>query len=381
MARREYQECRLQVREAKGGPVYYIRFREKQLQIVDGKPAIVRIERQPTIGPVSMGVRRAERARDEIKRRVNHQVHAIQSHVPFEQFMTVYRRNHLPLLADTTQRTYDQWLRLYIEPAFHGRQMCDIGPLDVQAFLVGLPVSPSTRASIRGILASVWTQAERWGYSTERNPVDGVRLGPRQPTRAQAIWTPEQIRRILAAVREDVQLICETLMWSGMRISECLALRPSALQLERGTVEIRERHSRGSTQGTKSAKGVRTLPLGYLAERYAVRVRGLAPDAWVFPDALHPERPYRDCELLANYLSPILRKLGLKHYRAGWHTFRRSLATWMNERGASAFDVRDQLGHASADTSSIYVNTTGRRGEIIRALQEAFLGTGEVHRA
>jgi len=84
-------------------------------------------------------------------------------------------RNHLPLLADTTQRTYDQWLRLYIEPAFHGRQMCDIGPLDVQAFLVGLPVSPGTKASIRGILASVWTQAERWGYATERNPVDGVR--------------------------------------------------------------------------------------------------------------------------------------------------------------------------------------------------------------
>ena len=53
----------------------------------------------------------------------------------------------------------------------------------------------------------------------------------------------------------------------------------------------------------------------------------------------------------------------------------------MNERGATAFDVRDQLGHASVETSSIYVQTTGRRGEIIRAMQEAFLGTGEVHRA
>lgn len=376
MARREYQDPTIQTRPAKGGEVFYIRYREKELRLVDGRPVIERIERQRTLGPVTMGIRKAERAKAEVMQKINRQVYAIQAHVPFEQFLAVYRRNHLPLLADTTQQTYDQWLRLYVEPAFSGRQLCDISPLDVQAFLLRLPVAASTRASIRGVLASVWQQAERWGYTPQgaRSPVDGVRLGPRLPARERGIWTPDQIRLVLASVREDVALIVETLMWTGMRISECLGLTPVAFDLARGTVAISQRYSRGSTQGTKSAKGVRVLALGYLTERYAVRLRGARCDSWVFPDPKHPDRPYRDCELLANYLTPILRKLGMKQPGAGWHTFRRSLASWMNEQGATPFDVQAQLGHASVDTTALYVQTAGRRGEIIRAMQEQFVG-------
>jgi integrase len=380
MARREYQACELHTRLAKGGPVYYIRYREKELHLVEGRPVIVKTERQPTIGPVTMGKRKAERARDEIKQKINRQVYAVQSQVPWDQFIQVYRQNHLPTLADTTQRTYDQWLRVYIEPAFGHRKLSEIGPLDIQAFLLALPVAPTTRASIRGVLASVWQQAARWGYWQERNPMEGIRLGPRPPARERVIWTAEQIRRVLASVREDVGLICETLMWTGMRISECLALRPSAFRLDRGEVEIRERHSRGSTQGTKSEKGTRTLALGYLVDRYAVRLRGMPADAWVFTDINHPERPYNDRELLVNALNPALRRLGLKAVGSGWHTFRRSLASWMNDSGSSPFDIRDQLGHASLDTTAIYIQTGHRRGEVIRGMQEAFLGQ-EVHRA
>lgn len=72
--------------------------------------------------------------------------------------------------------------------------------------------------------------------------------------------------------------------------------------------------------------------------------------------------------------SPILRKLGLKQPGTGWHTFRRSLASWMNAAGASTFDVRDQLGHSSVETTGIYVQTGDRRTQIIMALQDRFLG-------
>lgn len=99
-----------------------------------------------------------------------------------------------------------------------------------------------------------------------------------------------------------------------------------------------------------------------------------SPEFWLFTDPLHLDRPYRDCELLSNYLSPILRRLGLKQPGTGWHTFRRSLASWMNAAGASTFDVRDQLGHSSVETTGIYVQTGDRRTQIIMALQDRFLG-------
>ena len=57
--------------------------------------------------------------------------------------------------------------------------------------------------------------------------------------------------------------------------------------------------------------------------------------AYLFRD--RKSRPYRDDALLANYLTPRLKKLGLKWPGFGWHAFRRLMATWM--AGVVAYDV------------------------------------------
>lgn len=385
MARREFQNPNLQERETPNGLQYYIRYRVPVIEMRDGKPVKIRREKWDAIGMASeMSKKQAERKRAEILRMINRQVFAIQSQIPFGEFLKIFDRQHVPELAVPTQNTYRQWISRYIEPRFGDCRMCDIKPIDIQLFLSelttpaaagkqGVPLAATTRNSIRGILASIYSCAREWGYWTEESPVRTFvkRRKAIAGVRERRIPTPEQVRQILEAVDGDRRLIIETLIWTGIRISECLGLRPKHFDLARGILRITERQCRGDVDAPKSHAGVRTIPLGQLAEQYTPRLAALAPDAFVF--TRKDGKPYKDCELLANYLTPRLVKLGLKFPGFGWHTFRRLLASWMDQNGASVFEIMEQLGHSSPESTKLYVvGGVGRRADIIASLQAKF---------
>lgn len=384
MARREFQMPSVLESQTPRGVEYYIRYRVKVLKVgEDGKPTLDRRERWEALGlkrdganvrnPEAITFRQAERKRDEKMREVNGQVYTVQAQIPFESLLSLFAKNHLPDLAVPTQATYRSWIAQHIAPAFTGRRLCDIKPLDIQIFLAGLKVAPTTRQSIRGVLSSIWGRARAWGYQ-EKSPVlsppgkKGIRR-----IRQKRIPAPGDVKRILDAVDEQRGLIIETLLWTGMRISECLGLRPRHFDLERCVVRIEERQCRGDVGNPKSEASVRTLPLGHLADKYAVHLTGMGSESFVFTDK--NGRPYRDNELLANYLTPRLKKLGLKWPGFGWHTFRRLLATWMDESGASLFEIMEQLGHSQPSTTKLYVvGNVARRARMVEAMQERFAG-------
>lgn len=375
MARKEYQRLELKVRESASGPEYYVRYRRKVLRMVDGKPEIVREQKQRGIGLVAkMSKRQAERERDKIKAEVNGEVYVFASQIPFKDFIELYRKNYLPQLAVPTQNTYDQWLRIYIEPAFNGKTLAQIRTLDIAAFLQGLTgLADTTKNSLRGVLASVWKRAAEWGYWQEISPVENAKVGRRiEHKRKRRIWTAEELDAILAAVRPDVKLIIETLTWTGMRISECLGLTPAAFNLERGIVVVMQRQCRGDVNRPKSDQGRRVLPLGNLVDSYRAVLAGKKPDELIFKDA--EGRPYKDCELLANYLTPILKRLELKFEGAGWHTLRRLHLSWFSDQNVSDRDLMDQAGHADLETTRLYLvgRSIASREEALKAMQQGY---------
>jgi integrase len=371
MPRRQYQDPKLKTRDGAHGQEYYIRYRIKVIRKgADGKPAIARREKHHFLGLVKdLTERAAKRKKDEIMREVNGQVYSFQAHIPFSDFIGIFREKHLPTLAVPTQKTYDQWLRIHIEPAFAGKKLCDVTILDTKTFLDGLEVAPQTRCSIRGVLASIFKQAVEWGYWKEVSPVAKIGKRGKTPKYVKAAIPIEDLQKLLMAVRPDVKLIIETLVFTGMRISECLGLKKKAVNLDRGYLMITERNCRGDVDVPKSTKGRRALPLANLAEQFKVWCASLQPDDYLFKDS--EGRPYKDCVLLANYLTPILVKLGIKKPGMGWHAFRHTHGTWFSEEGADDFEVMDQLGHADIGTSRIYIHPRmGRREEIVRKMQE-----------
>jgi integrase len=362
----------------------------------DGRPARGKQEKWHALGLKRAGknahnekaltLHQAEREKAAIMRDVNGQVYVIQAHVPFREFLRIYEQQFVSSLKVPTQTTYRQWIRLYIEPFFGDRRLCDVKPVDVQLFFNGLsrtvgkgdkahqvPLAPTTKSSIRGILASVFKVARIWGYWPGESPVVCAtgRKGKLKRVREKRIPTPEDVRTILDSVDAQRGMIIETLMWTGLRISECLGLKPRAFDLDRGVVRITERQCRGDVDDPKSEGSVRTIPLGTLTEKYRTLMQGMPPDTFVFTDS--QGRPYKDCELLANYLTPRLVKLGLKWPGFGWHTFRRALATWMDQSGASVFQIMEQLGHTNPNTTRLYVVGNAKQREaIITGMQERF---------
>ncbi len=80
-----------------------------------------------------------------------------------------------------------------------------------------------------------------------------------------------QFRLLLLALPELVQLMIETAVSTGMRISEILGLKWGCVDLDRGLVWVRERYYQGDTDEPKSERSRRVLPLGYLVEAYRRR--------------------------------------------------------------------------------------------------------------
>lgn len=375
MGRRKFQNPSILTRMSKFGMEYYIRYRVDVLKMVDGRAKQMQREKFLALGLCSkMTKPQAERAKAEIMREVNGQVYSIQSQIPFADFVQLYRERYMPTLRVTTQRTYRGILSKFIEPYFAGRTLCDIKPEHIHQFITGLNVAPLKRKTVRGLLSGIYTLAIHWGYWKEQNPVKMAFLARALPStrvREKRIWTPEELQKILMSVRPDVRLIIETLVWTGMRISECLGLRWKNVNLEGGYVLVRERQSRGDFDRPKSTRSRRSLPLGTLADRYREIKTGDDGEYLVFGG--RDGGTYSDCELLANYLSPILVRLGIKFKGSGWHTFRRMHLTWFDQAGATAFESREQAGHSSMETTMLYIQPDlTRRRAVVEAMQEAF---------
>ena len=100
-----------------------------------------------------------------------------------------------------------------------------------------------------------------------------------------------------------------------------LALRWAVLDLEEGTLAVRESVFEGKFQPTKTLKAVRTIPLG----RHAVaalkvhreHVTRTAPENLVFGN--RSGKPLRESKLLRNVLQPAAERAGLG--RVTWHQF------------------------------------------------------------
>ena len=161
-----------------------------------------------------------------------------------------------------------------------------------------------------------------------------------------------------------VQLIAAT----GLRIGELLALRWSALDLDNGTLAVRESVFEGTFQAPKTAKAVRTIPLGSHAvaalTRHRERAKRKEPGDLVFGNA--KGLPMRESKLLTRVLQPAAETAGLG--RVTWHQFRHIHSSLLNDLRVPVKIAQEQLGHASiATTLGIYtqrrcVAPEGHRG-------------------
>jgi integrase len=371
MARREYQNPPL--KKSKGPrPFWYIRYRRKVLQ---GKN-IVRVQKQQSLGYCDeVGKREAERLRDEILRQINREVYTIQSHIPFQDFVHIWKEKHLPTVTKGTRDKYVGHLKNHILPAFGKLKLCEVGDTELlQVFINGKEADGMgwwTRVDLRNILSSIFTKADDWGYWRDRNPVERVVMGRKRPKREKRLLTDEQFLQLLDALPSFVTLICLIADSTGLRISEVLGLKWKNVDEVTGWLQIRERWYRGDQDVTKTEKSNRDVPVGALVDDLR-RLKPLdaSPDGYMFDRC--DGQPYDDRGLLRRFIRPAAKKLGFYWKGFGFHSLRRGNITIMQSvAGASTIETQINVGHSRPMMTAEYtILQRNRQEELVRKVQE-----------
>jgi integrase len=172
--------------------------------------------------------------------------------------------------------------------------------------------------------------------------------------------------------RTMVTLIAAT----GLRIGELLALRWRSLDLELGTLSVRESVFEGKFQSPKTQKSRRTIPLGpqtisWLRE-HRLGAKRTASDDLVFGN--RNGQPLRESKLLQNVLQPAAEASG--RGRVTWHQFRHVHSSLLNDFRVPV-KIAQQLGHSSISTTlNIYTHVVdASHRAAIEALERELFST------
>src|SRR5665811_378672 len=224
----------------------------------------------------------------------------------------------------------------------------DVTTDDLNEFLAELAHRGLSGVSRARKLAAI-REFYRWltnSGAIAHSPVDAVDT-PKRERKSRTYLTPEEYNRLLAAAGAHPRDFCILTLFiqSGIRISELCELRLHDIDLDAGTLTVR----------VGKGMAARTIEL----EKKGMR----ASKTWL---SMRPSTYYdhlflnRDEEPLKEWgVRDLLHKYCVQAgitKRVTPHSLRHTFASAKAQSGVSPFQLKDCLGHARLDTTSIYVH-------------------------
>jgi integrase len=152
-----------------------------------------------------------------------------------------------------------------------------------------------------------------------------------------------------------------------------LGLQRKHLDLEKGVIQIGQRHCRGDIDVPKTKNSKRVLTLGALTSRYEgwIGKKQIAhPDQWLFAQDSYPELPMWDSGV-RKALKIAAADAKCDFLGFGLHSLRRANITWRQEVGASAIEASRIAGHSSVNMTNDYTHVQlSRQDSLTRAIQQ-----------
>lgn len=282
-----------------------------------------------------------------------------------ERFLKA-KAGRAPRTVDTYRHSVDK----VIVPRIGDLSVSEATPERLQRFLdavtteSGRGTAKTARAVLSGMLGlAARSDAIRHNPVRELAPLEGKAEGATAIPLADLAGLLERVRDDERLAQLDMVDLVEFIAGTGVRISEACALAWGDVDLAAGTVSIRANAVRAKGKGvirqphSKTDASTRTMRVpgalvGILGDR---RVRGGPnPHALVFPTVLgnlrDPRNTARDWALART-------RLKLPDYT--FHSFRKTVATALDQAGLSPRDIAEYLGHADPSlTMGVYMSKT-----------------------
>jgi len=215
-----------------------------------------------------------------------------------------------------------------------------VAPPDIRALLAEREregYSGRTRRAILDVLRMVFRMAQG-DQLIDGNPaalVNAPRIDAKEPVH----FTAEQARRFLDAANGDnLYGLYATALGTGLRRGELLALARRDVDLQRGTITVR--------QG-KTAASARTVPVPSFAQAALVA----ALDAARRPGPIWPYSP----AYVTRHVAVICSRAGVP--RLTFHGLRHSTASILLAEGVDPLTIRGILGHTNVATTAHYARS------------------------
>jgi integrase len=317
--------------------------------VVDGK--LKRVHRSKMLGLArELSKDQALKRLDEILWPLNHGDHGPTEYISFEAFYSRWEADLLPALRDSTAGFYRQMAKYYILPHFKGKLLRDITPLEVQQLINGFKgKSGSLLTHIRAGLNKLFKTAVCWRY-IDHNPADGLTLPSGKPPQRAAVYSPEQVRLLLANLFEPEKQMVLLGIAACLRPSELFGLKWSDIS-EQG-LHVQRRVYRRRIGDTKTKHSDRIIPLdvAVLSEINKLRKE---PDQFVF--ASPSGKTMRGDESIVR-IRTVAEKLNLPRFR--WHSLRRTGETILHAAKTPVKDQMAMLGHVNPNVTMLYAEPT-----------------------
>jgi integrase len=281
----------------------------------------------------------------------------------------------------STKSNYDSVLQMHILPVFGDMRMEEIVPLHVERFVQTKLASGLSTKTVRNlllVLQAILSLAVD-NDLIARSPIR-KRHKPTVDRHEKPIWSPAQLLNILSTAPTDLRAFFDCVALTGTRLGEALALKWKHVDLERRTLRIEHSLWRGQLVSPKTAASARSIPLGRaLTEtlrNHCEKSLFRGPADFVF--CKRDGSPLDPDVLRKDVLYPILDRLGIprKKGASGFHTFRHSAASIVNEQTGNLKLAQKFLGHSTIEmTADIYTHTSAEaEREAAVALERAIYG-------
>jgi integrase/recombinase XerD len=161
------------------------------------------------------------------------------------------------------------------------------------------------------------------------------------------VLTEKEVRQIIDVTPNlKHKAILSTIYSSGLRVSEMAHLKISDIHSHSMRIFVRQAKGNQDRYTLLSAKNLRLLRDYWKVYR---------PSTWLFPGV--PDTKPMASRSIQTMFQVSLRAAGIAK-RATLHTLRHSFATHLLNHGASILQIKELMGHADIQTTSMYLHLT-----------------------
>ena len=303
----------------------------------------------------------ARKATHALLMRLNDEAPRAEMEAPtFGALLDRYIEHELPE-RHSTQRSHLSNIRKHIRPRWNDQPINRMKPMAMEQWLRDLPLAPKSKVHIRSLMHLVMKCAERWGViEIGKNPVALVRVkNASKRLKRPQILEVAQFFEMLKHLAEPYRTMVMVAQCTGLRISEILGLQWGDFDFEAHTFMVQRSVVSGRVDAVKTEYSKDYVPLDPRLEGLLLEWRTFSAYSsdvdWVFANP-QTGKPFHQESLKKHQLHRVAELIGLPD-GIGWHTFRHTYRSWLDETGAPMKVQQELMRHASIQTT---MNIYGR---------------------